>query len=145
MTSSAARSENYSQFIQVRAQVNTWAVQGVATSLGADLNRDVRSCHSQDDLERLEEIYRTDLGPPPAPACPHGHTQHYGREQFYEADRRDNDGSGGPDRHAEPTLGSKKLDYFFVGHQRFYADYGAKLKPTSYSDHKPLHAAVTIH
>ena len=132
--STEARAENRTQFNTVRAQVNTWAVQNFATSLGADLNRDVRSCGSVDDLNILEDIYESDLGPS---SC-----LHYGDRHYYETDRRSR-GTG--DIADEATIGSKKLDYFFVNYQRFYADYGGKLKATAYSDHKPLHAAVTIH
>lgn len=132
---SAAEQENYDQYVQVRSQVNSWAVQGVATSLGADLNRDVRACN-QSILNSLEEIYRGQLGP--RPSCVQD-----GRGQFYEADHFTSSGDGTYD---EATFASsKKIDYFFVNYQRFYADYGGDAVPTSSSDHNPLRAAVTVH
>lgn len=62
-----------------------------------------------DDLDKLEQLYRTDLGPS-------GCIQ-YGDGQFYETDRRG-------DVADETTFGSDKLDYWFVSIQRYNANYG---------------------
>lgn len=105
--------------------------------LGGDFNIDVSYGTTCSEADRMAPMYYGGFGLEGLSCGP-------GTNYLYEADRYTSSGDGDYD---EDTFDSPlwKVDFMFFNTQRFYNDYGGDAVTSTYSDHRYLKSAMTIH
>ncbi len=140
LATSAERSANRSQFLNLRDEINSRAYAGQALVLGADLNRNSRDCSNTEDLWLLDDVYRGTFGG----ASFNSRCAVNGQGPYYEADNTGTDAEYNEGTLENPLGLDPKVDYFFMNYQRFYGAYGADATSSIYSDHDPLRTSFTV-
>jgi len=140
LATSAERSANRSQFLNLRDEINSRAYAGQALVLGADLNRNSRYCSNTEDLWLLDDVYRGTFGG----ASFNSRCAVNGQGPYYEADNTGTDAEYNEGTLENPLGLDPKVDYFFMNYQRFYGAYGADATSSIYSDHDPLRTSFTV-